>query len=119
MAKMKRQTERIVYPSTQAVGTYNTRVTLDNSYKRCVGYVAYENINPGTSYGISVKDDNETYQHLTNSQDYIATKDVAKHERFTDCDIPAKGNIVSVVVEIRQALTAALDLDFVFLLRNE
>ena len=119
MPKIKKQVERIQYPANHPVGQYSKRVVLDNSYRRCVGYTVYENQNPGKSYGISIKDDNETYQHLTNAEDYITSRQVAKKDRYNEADIPAKGNVITIVVEVREVAAAPIDFDFVFSLRND
>jgi len=118
--RIKHQTQNIIIPAGQVAGTaLEYRVTMDNAYKRAIGYVAYENQAPGAAYQISIKDDNFTYQYLTAAEDYISARNVNKSDRYTKCDIPSAGNYVTVTVKMLAVNPTPLNLDVVFQLTND
>jgi hypothetical protein len=114
----KHQTRRITIAAGTAAGDYSFKESLDNSYRKCVGYVVYQNSNPTIPYEIGLKDDTYTYQHPTNSQDYISSTAVPKSDRYTKADIKAANNAVTITIRFDTALPAPLDISFVFLLQE-
>ena len=118
MAQLKRQTFELKFPAGTQAGKHQVREKLDAKFKRAVGYTAYEHKKQDVPYRIEVKDDSETYQQMTSSQDYVATQDCPKEGRYTPCNIPAATTYVTVTVELAADLTAELHTDFVFMLSN-
>lgn len=119
MAKrIKRQTETIRYPANQLPGQYSTRVTLDNAYPECTGYVVYQNVPPGKAYGLLLKDDNETYQQMSHYLDYSADTATPKSGRYTPATIKGAGNVITVVLEVREVSPTPIDFDFIFQLER-
>jgi len=116
--KLKRQTIELKLAAGTAAGKHAFREKLDAQFNKAVGYVAYEHLVTPVPYRLEVKDDQDTYQQMTSSQDYVATRDCPKEGRYTPCDIAARTNYVTVTVELSAALAAEMHTDFVFLLQN-
>ncbi len=120
MGRIKHQTQTVTLPANSPAGTQlEFRVTMDNAYKRAIGYVAYEKIAPGAAYQLGVKDDNFVYQYLTLAEDYLSSRNVQKSDRYTKWDIPSSGNYVTLTVKLLAVNPNLLDLDFIFQLTND
>jgi hypothetical protein len=118
-SRIRRFTFNYIITAGTVLGTYTKRFQLDASFKRAFGYLVFENINPGVAYQIGIKDDNQIYQDLTNSNDYIASNAVAKSDRYTKADIKAGENFITVSIALLANAVTDMNIDVVFLQTND
>jgi hypothetical protein len=82
---------------------------LDNSYDECIGVAMYVP-SSDQAFQASVMDNDQTYQNMTYSQDYIPSTSVPKKDRYTPMNIKVQsGNKIKVQIQ-RITVGVATDL---------
>lgn len=119
MARPKYQTKEISI-AAGVTATQDFDIELDKAYRHCTGIAVHEKLDGGiSSYDVGIADDNTTYHHLTDKDNWLAGDAVSPNEKYKLLYIPNNGQSVKVRIKPDAETVSELKVQVVFRLENE
>ena len=119
MKRIKYQTVKVDLPEATTVGTYEFVEALDQAFERCIGVTLIPiATNEDDIIRVALKDDSDTYINAVSADFLAVERSTPVKDRVTAVDFRAKGNRLTILVQVTAVLTARNAFDFVYHLHN-